>query len=131
FGDPARMPYAFDVALVQSADAESWAGVGAVRVEEGYHTAEQASATVTNCLAQAYAGFTMDIGEAAAIEIPGAGEAFQRWGRLSQEGIARDFRVIVADTASPESLAVYVRITVPESAEAVTLSDAEAGLAGR
>ncbi|WP_432559078.1 hypothetical protein [Granulicoccus sp. GXG6511] len=131
FGDPARMAYAFDVALVDSPEDESWAGVGALRIEEPYHTPEQASSTVTACLARAYADTRAEITDSAFVQLPGVSRAHERTGRLTLEGSAREFRVLVADTYSPESLAVYVRVWTPGSAGAAALADAERDLAKR
>lgn len=129
FGDPARMPYAFDVAVVRTSDAETWAGVGAVRIDDPYMTPEQASSTVTACLAKAYADSQLEVTRAHFTQIPGVREAHQRTGFVAREGASRDFRVLIADTGSPESLAVYVRVSTGGTPEAQALADAESGLA--
>ena len=129
FGDPARMPYAFDVALVDSPTDAAWAGVGAVRFEEPYDTTEQASGTVTACLARAYADSDLQVTEAAFVTIPGTTQAHERTGRTTRDGTTHDFRVLIADAGGPESLAVYVRVSRPTTAAADALTRAEAGLA--
>lgn len=128
-GDPARMPFAFDVALLRAPDSETWAGVGAVRIEEPYLTPEQASSTVTACLARESADFHLDVTEAHFVSIPRATQAHERIGTWTQEGTTRDFRVLIADTGSPESLAVYVRVSRPGTPAAQALADAEKRLA--
>lgn len=128
-GDPGVMPYAFDVAVQQSPDGTTWAGVGAVRVEEHFHTPEQASATVAACLSQAYAD-SLTVERAEFVDLPGARQSYQRTGTLTDEGTSRDVRVLVADIGSPESFAVYVRVLQPHTAAASAVLSTETGLAG-
>ncbi|MDO5683015.1 MAG: hypothetical protein Q4G46_09340, partial [Propionibacteriaceae bacterium] len=78
----------------------TWAGVGALRIEEPYHTPEQATATVTACLAQAYADLQVE--QASFVALPGVRQAHERTGSVTATGAEHDFRVLVADTGAPE-----------------------------
>lgn len=127
--DPARVSYAFDVGLVTAPDDAGWAALGAVRIEDPYSTPDQASATITACLQQLSEAGALRIDRSQAMSIPGAHRAHEYFGVLHEGERTRDFRVVVADVHSPESLAIYVRVVDPASPHHAAVAAAEGALA--
>lgn len=127
--DPARVVYAFDVGLVTSPEGAGWAALGAVRIEDPYSTPDQASATISACLQQLSEAATLTINRSRATNVPGAHRAHEYSGVLQDGERTREFRVVVADVHSPESLAMYVRVDDPTSPHHAALTAAEDALA--
>lgn len=128
--DPAQVAYAFDVVRVTAPEDAGWAALGAVRIEDPFSTPEQASATITGCLQDGAEPGTLRVAHSRATSIPGAHRAHEYVGVLHRGGRTQEFRVVVADLHSPESLAIYVRVVDPDSAYQGAITTAEAGLAG-
>lgn len=128
--DPGHLAFGFDVAYAQAVGEApgGWAALGAIRIEEPYSTPEQASATITSCLRQVVPGATVKVTGEGTSEVRGAARAHERIGTLSVAGRTQDFRVVVADLHSPESLAFYVRAVDPGTPDAEQLIKAEADL---
>lgn len=128
-GDPDRMTYAFDAGLVAAPDNSGWAGMGAVRIDDSYSTPEQASATIAACLDDVGEPGTLRVTRSQAATVPGSARAHEVVGVLDEPGRAKEFRVVVADLHSPESLAVYVRVIDPDGSQHAAITTAEAALA--
>jgi hypothetical protein len=128
--DPAQTTYAFDVVRAAAPEDAGWATLGAVRIEDPFSTPEQAGATITGCLQEVADPGTLRVTRSQATNIPGAHRAHEYVGVLHREERTQEFRVVVADLHSPESLAIYVRVADPDSAHHAAVTTAEAGLAG-
>ena len=125
FGAPDRLTWAFDVGLAEAPTETGWAALGAVRIEDPYGTPEQAAATIAGCLGAYADPGTLRVTTSKSVSVSGAERAHDYSGRLQTEGRLREFRVVVADVHSPESLACYVRLVDPESDQHRAVAAAE------
>jgi hypothetical protein len=129
-GTPDRLSWAFDVGLAEAPGDAGWAALGAVRIEDPYSTPEQAGATITACLKELAAPETLRVTHSGPLTVPGADRSHEYSGRLQTEGRTQEFRVVVADVHSPESLASYVRVIDADSDQYAAVTAAENGLSG-